>query len=170
MAYSQAYLDHFSNPRGIGEIETPGVTLLTTHADCAPLIVYDRNNKILGQAHAGWRSLASGIVSELVSSVRSLDGKTPGDIKVWLGPTIRACCYPVGQEVADRFPDECLVRVGDSSRLGMGRFIRYELQRLDLDPENFTDSGICTSCHPEFSSFRRDGHNVKAMACVCGLP
>ncbi len=36
----------------------PGVLLLTTHADCPPIVIYDPKHQVLGQAHACWRSLA----------------------------------------------------------------------------------------------------------------
>src|SRR3990172_697082 len=35
----------------------PELLLLTTHADCAPVVNYDQAHRVLGQAHAGWRSL-----------------------------------------------------------------------------------------------------------------
>lgn len=145
------------------------VLLLTTHADCAPLVIYDPKNHVLGQAHAGWRGLAGGIVENLVNLVRSKNGKHPTKLYAWIGPTIRACCYPVGPETAAHFPQECIVLVGNSLRLDLVRFIRLELERLKLDYRNVSDAGVCTSCATEFSSFRRDGFDTFAMACVTGL-
>ena len=143
--------------------------LLTTHADCAPLIIYDPLNKILGQAHAGWRGLADGIVEHLITNIRSLNGYQNINLFAWIGPTVRPCCYPVNLDVAGRFPEECWILVGDTMRLDLVRFIRRELERLNFDSENVADSGICTSCAPQYSSFRRDGMHTHAMACVTGL-
>ena len=145
------------------------VLLLTTHADCAPLVIYDPKNQVLGQAHAGWRGLAEGIVENLVRVVHSKNGRHPSNLYAWIGPAIRACCYPVGPDIAARFPQECSILVGNSLRLDLVRFIRFELERLGLDYRNVTDAGVCTSCAPEFSSYRRDGIDTCAMACVTGL-
>lgn len=145
------------------------VLLLTTHADCAALIIYDPKNQVLGQAHAGWRGLAEGIVPNLVKLIRSKNGKRPSKLYAWIGPTVRACCYPVGPDIAARFPQECSILVGNSLRLDLVRFIRLELELLGLDYRNVSDAGVCTSCSSEFSSYRRDGSKTCAMACVTGL-
>lgn len=147
----------------------PGVLLLTTHADCTPIVIYDPVNRVIGQVHAGWRSLRSGIVVNLIESILSISSASPKSLLAWIGPTIRNCCYPVGQEVARQFPQECGVLVGDRISLDLTRFIRMEFARSGMDPLAVTDSGVCTACDPAFSSFRRDGDKVVAMALVTGL-
>jgi len=148
---------------------SPEVLLLTTHADCAPIVVYDPVHEVVGQAHAGWRGLRAGIVVRLVQAIRSFNGTGPNRLRAWIGPTVRVCCYPVGPEVAGQFPPDCITLVGGQQRLDLVRFIRQEFARLGFEPEAVSDSGICTSCSPEFSSFRRDGTDTQAMALVTGL-
>jgi len=157
--------------KGVDALVTsdPDVILLTTHADCAPLVVYDHRNQVLGQAHAGWRSLAAGIVENLVDAVQAKNRGFHSELQAWIGPTIRSCCYPVSLDVAERFPVECRFLVGESIRLDLVRFIRMELERLNFKPKNVSDAGICTSCAQEFSSFRRDGFHAEAMVCATGL-
>ena len=150
--------------------DKPGVLLMTTHADCAPLIIYDRSHRILGQAHAGWRGLVSGVVENLVDKLKSVNGTNPSDLHAWIGPTIRACCYEVDLDVAERFPLDCRILAGESIRLDLTRFIHLELFKLGFDPDHVTDCNICTSCDERFSSYRRDGDDVQAMACLRGLP
>jgi len=145
------------------------VLLLTTHADCSPLVIYDPVHNVIGQAHAGWRGLRAGIVEQLVTAIRSFNGTGPNQLKAWIGPTVRACCYPVGPEVVAQFPAECQILVWGKQMLDLARFIRMELARLGFEPEAVTDSEICTSCSKEFSSFRRDGSATRAMALVTGL-
>ncbi len=143
--------------------------LLTTHADCAPLIMYDPIGRVLGQAHAGWRGLRSGIIERLTETILSKSGNPVSSLKCWLGPTIRACCYPVSVDVAEQFPSECRVIAGDEIRLDLVMFVKMELRRLEFAPANVADCNICTSCSDEFSSFRRDSQDVAAMACVSGM-
>lgn len=147
----------------------PDVLLMTTHADCAPVVIYDPQHRVLGQAHAGWRSLRAGLIEQLVRAVRTCNGVKPTVLKAWIGPTVRVCCYPVGPDVALQFPEECQVLIGGARRLDIVRFIMMELARLDFDPAGVVDSGVCTACEPEFSSFRRDGAETAAMALVTGL-
>lgn len=146
-----------------------GILLLTTHADCIPLVIYNRRVKILGQAHAGWRGLAKGIVENLIEVVRSVGGDNSDDMNVWIGPKIGVCCYSVGNDVAAMFPENCCVIKEDTIHLDLALFVQNELERLGVMRKNITDSGICTSCDSNFSSYRRDGIGVTAMACVTGL-
>jgi YfiH family protein len=147
----------------------PEIMMFTTHADCAPLLVFDPLSRTLGQAHAGWRGLASGLVESLVKGVTAFSGAKTEDLLVWIGPTVRPCCYEVGLDVANIFPQQCVVIIGNSLRLNLVEFIKMELQRLGLVPENVTDSRVCTSCDPIYSSNRRDGSSAAAMAMVSGL-
>jgi YfiH family protein len=143
--------------------------LMTTHADCSPLVIYDPYHGVIGQAHAGWRSLRGGIVERLVTEVSKQAGSKPQQLYGWIGPTIRACCYPVGMDVSLQFPTECSSLIGGEVRLDLTRFIHLELARLGFDPARVTDSHVCTSCDARFSSNRRDGEQTVAMALVTGL-
>ena len=147
----------------------PHVLLLTTHADCAPIVIYDPVHYILGQAHAGWRGLVAGMVTNLVKAVCGMKGIDPNYLQVWIGPMVHSCCYPVSDEVAEQFPTECRLYDGGLVHLDLVRFIKLELKRLGIHRNNITDADICTSCEPEYSSFRRDGTAFTAMACVTGL-
>ena len=149
--------------------DAAGILLLTTHADCAPVVIYDDKHHVIGQAHAGWRGLRAGIIENLARAVRSFNGSDNRDLKVWIGPTVGPCCYPVGAEVAAQFPAECSSLVAETQRLDLVRFIKIELARIGCDPAGVSDSGVCTSCDKRFSSFRRDGMATKAMALVTGL-
>lgn len=146
----------------------PGVLLLTTHADCPPIVIFDPKHQVLGQAHAGWRSLAAGIVVNLVAGMSALHSE-PVDMLAWVGPCIRPCCFQVGFEVATLFPRECRQVNDGRYYLDLPLFIGNELISLGFSTENISTAGICTSCDPAFSSFRRDGDEFSAMACVSGL-
>lgn len=146
-----------------------GLVLLTTHADCTPVVMYDPLRRVLGQAHAGWRGLRSGIIENLSAVIGSVGGGSPKSFKVWIGPVVRPCCYPVGRDVAAQFPEECIRQAGDVLHLDLPRFVRFELSRLSFTTTNISDSGVCTSCDLRFSSFRRDGAPVRAMALITSL-
>jgi len=147
----------------------PAVLLLTTHADCAPVVIYDPVLNVLGQAHCGWRGLAAGIVEQLVISLMRVKGSSAEDIRGWVGPTVHSCCYPVSESTAAAFPAIYSRTDGELIRLDLVGFAMGEMVRLGLKPENVSESRICTCCNAEFSSFRRDGEAMQAMACVTGL-
>ena len=39
-----------------------GIALGVVTADCVPVLIFDRNNKIVGCIHAGWRGAFSNII------------------------------------------------------------------------------------------------------------
>lgn len=91
-----------SEPEADAQITTrPGIALAVQVADCLPVLLADRQGRVIGAAHAGWRSLAAGILQATVQKMRQ---KVPdADIVAWLGPSIGPAVFEVGDEVRDAF-------------------------------------------------------------------
>ena len=89
-------------PEADAQITTrPGIALAVQVADCLPVLLADRQGRVIGAAHAGWRSLAAGILQATVQKMRQ---KVPdADIVAWLGPSIGPAVFEVGDEVRDAF-------------------------------------------------------------------
>lgn len=81
---------------------TPGITLGILTADCCPVLFYDPNAKIIGAAHAGWRSAFDGIIKNTVIAMEQLGAKR-AHIQTAIGPTIGQKSYEVGAEFIERF-------------------------------------------------------------------
>ena len=89
-------------PEADAQITTrPGIALAVQVADCLPVLLADRQGRVIGAAHAGWRSLAGGILQATVQKMRQ---KVPdADIVAWLGPSIGPAVFEVGDEVRAAF-------------------------------------------------------------------
>ena len=89
-------------PEADAQITTrPGIALAVQVADCLPVLLADRQGRVIGAAHAGWRSLAGGILQATVQQMRQ---KVPdADIVAWLGPRIGPTVFEVGDEVRAAF-------------------------------------------------------------------
>jgi YfiH family protein len=81
----------------------PGILLTVRTADCIPILLLDSRRRIVGAIHAGWRGALKRIVEKTIGEMRRIFGSRPQDLFVALGPSIRACCYEVGDEVVDAF-------------------------------------------------------------------
>lgn len=82
---------------------TPGLLLGVQTADCLPVILVDRKNRVVGAFHAGWRGTFQRIVEKGVGEMRRWFNTKPADVLAAIGPGIHACCYQVGEEVRDKF-------------------------------------------------------------------
>jgi len=81
----------------------PGVLLSVRIADCLPILLVDPRRRAIAAVHAGWRGVLERVVEKAVGGMRQEFGSDPSGMAAILGPSIRACCYAVGQEVVDAF-------------------------------------------------------------------
>lgn len=141
-------------------------------ADCLPVFLCDRHGTRVGLAHAGWRSLAGGVLEASVAAL----GCAPDELMVWLGPAISNAQFEVGREVLDAFvaeqPEADSAFEPSPYRLGHYMADLYRLARLRLERlgvSHISGGHFCTACEPRFYSYRRDGGVTGRMASVIWL-
>jgi len=145
--------------------DRPGLPLWLTVADCYP--VFLTGGAWVAVVHCGWRGAAAGAAGIAAREVASSSGLSLEAIHAWIGPGIGACCYPVGEDVAARFPRERVSPRGERLHLELGGAIEDDLRHNGLRPEWIARTQLCTSCRPDlFFSYRRDGPRSGRMAAV----
>lgn len=129
-------------------------------ADCVPILLYDRNKKVIGAVHAGWRGTAGAILMKTIRIMIERFSSEPADILIALGPSIRWCCYGVGYDVIEAIKGvtgdgEYVMQRDDKYYLDLPSANRYQAFKMGVLPENIWISGICTHCeHERFYSYR----------------
>lgn len=135
--------------------------MLAVHvADCLPLLAIDKQARVIGVAHAGWRGTLVNIAGNLITTMKKIGGN-PNRISVSIGPHIGSCCYDVARSRAEKFARTLggavvLPRHGrwylDLALANYGQLVRSGIK-----PSNIDLGAICTSCrNDEFYSYRRD--------------
>jgi YfiH family protein len=76
------------------------VNIAVVTADCAPILFFDNENKIIAAAHAGWRGAKSGVIKNTVKAMKNLGAKK---IHAIIGPLIMQDSYEISQEFFDDF-------------------------------------------------------------------
>jgi YfiH family protein len=104
----------------------PGILLTVRIADCLPLLLVDPKRRLVAAVHAGWRGALARVIEKAVGDMRRAFGSDPRELVAAVGPSIRACCYEVGEEVVEAF---------HGSFAQAGRFFRT----LPHRPEAATD-------------------------------
>jgi YfiH family protein len=134
-----------------------GVALLVQTADCLPVFFSDPSRDVVGIAHAGWRGLAAELPVRLVAAFRHRYRSRAEDLRVAIGPAIRACCYDVGPELSAVF-SPFVQSSGDRLTCDLIGVLKHQLQRCGVRPERVLDCQRCTGCEPDlWFSLRREG-------------
>lgn len=137
----------------------PDAAALVLVADCLPVMLVAGG--AVAALHAGWRGLAAGILDAGVAAMR--DSGAHGRITAALGPCARGCCYEVGEEVHERFPEPG-ARTGERG-LELAAVACARLAAAGVDEVH--DVGLCTMCLPAlFFSHRRDRGTTGRQAGV----
>jgi hypothetical protein len=146
-----------------------GVALVVQVADCVPIALAAPGG--VGVAHAGWRGSAKNVAAEAVEALTNL-GSFPFDVRAWLGPSIRSCCYEVGGEVAAQFAGEfARASGGGKFHLDLAGVNAAQLEAAGVPRESIAIHPACTKCGGEkFASFRRDGEAAGRMIALVARP
>ncbi len=132
-------------------------------ADCLPVLFFDPLKKLIAGAHAGWKGSLLGIVPQVVHRLAHL-GSHPENLKIWLGPSIRSCCYEVDVERSVLFPH----RVDGGRHIDLVSFNQELLESAGVPKQNIFIDPRCTACSPEgLPSYRREGEKAgRIFACL----
>ena len=142
--------------KGDGIISTEkGVILVIKTADCLPVLIKDREEKMVAAIHAGWRGLCKGILLKAINRIKEL-GFSPDDLEVAFGPSIGPCCYEVGSEVEECFIQTSLPFKISEKKLNLPYTAMEHLIFSGVNLKNIHSLPICTKCTPElFFSYRK---------------
>jgi YfiH family protein len=150
---------------------TPGITLVTSHADCVPVFLYEPDVRAASLLHSGWRGTLNDIVSNGVKSLGRVPGFRADRLVAVIGPSIGSCCFEVDEDVFslfyNSFKDEAFYSKTSEKKwnIDLKGIIKEELLKEGLIPENIHDCGICTKCRKDlFFSYRGDEGRTGSLA------
>jgi hypothetical protein len=150
-----------------------GAALGIQTADCVPILIADRQARVVAAVHAGWRGIAARIVENAVTQMNEAYGVAPENLTVVIGPHNAVCCYEVGEEVvaAVQEPD-AIVRKPEWAKPHLNQALANKKQLLRAgvpEPQIFM-TNLCTQCRGDlFYSYRREGNRAGRMLAVIGI-
>ncbi len=137
-------------------------------ADCVPVFIFDPDHRAIGLAHAGWKGTYKAIAAKTIQKMQEKYASQPSALKIVLGPSIRKCCYQVGEEFRHYFPSYVSDQ-GGYLYVDVISVNRDQLLQAGVLQENIFDSGICTCCNKNYFSFRRDTEKAGRMISIMML-
>lgn len=146
----------------------PGTVCAIQVADCLPVLFTNRAGSCVAAAHAGWRGLAAGVLSNTVAQMQV----PPQELLAWIGPGIGPSAFEVGGDVLQAF---CAADPGNRSAfqpLREGKWLcdlpalaRSALNRCGI--EQVYGGHWCTHSDPQrFYSYRRDRITGRMAAVI----
>lgn len=144
-------------------------------ADCLPVLLCNRAGTQVAAVHAGWRSLAAGILRKTVASFPDAGG----EVIAWLGPAIGPGRFEVGVDVLEGFFASAidshhtdLIAAAFTAGQRPMKFLAdlYALARAELNGVGVGQvygGDFCTYDQADqFFSYRRDGQITGRMASI----
>ena len=124
--YGDALITNISN--------TP-IGVLT--ADCAPILLFDKQMKMTAAIHAGWKGAYKGIIKKVVKFMIK-KGCSPSNITAVIGPCISLKSYEVKQDFIKKFiknDKKTIVffkKIKNKNYFNLNKYISSQLKSLDI--------------------------------------
>jgi len=151
--------------------DVPGQALLTYHADCYPVLVFDPRRPAVATVHFGWRGGLAGIAGETIQAMSAAYGTRPSDVSVMIGPGICRNCYEVGPEVVasivGRFQraSRYIERRNGRAHLDLAALARLQLADAGVDVRHIETTAWCTREDERWFS-HRGGRPGRFLAAI----
>ena len=154
--------------------DVPGVCLITAHADCIPVQLYDPDRKVIAAVHAGWRGTALGIAAKAAELMKAkYDCR---NIRGYIGPGISKCCFETDTDVpqamreAFKWANEYISEGRAAGKFYVDLKGVNKRQLEEAGVRNIEVSDICTCCNENFCSHRRNpAVNLRMASGICLL-
>ena len=120
-------------------------------ADCAPILLLDRNKKIIAAVHSGWKGAYKNIITKVLKKFIKL-GSNKKDIIAVIGPAISQKSYEVGEEFKDKF-----ISKSKKNRV----FFKYKRKKIYFDLTNFIYNQLISFGISKIDVIRKDTFDKK---------
>ncbi|HMA62746.1 MAG TPA: peptidoglycan editing factor PgeF [bacterium] len=133
-------------------------------ADCAPIFLFDPDSRTIAALHGGWRGISKDIISNAVKIMENDFNVEPGKLISAVGPSLRSCCFEVGEDVLHHFDENFVYRMGKQYYLKFVELIKSKLKESGIKNKNIDIINFCTQCNTgQFFSYRGDDQNTGRM-------
>lgn len=142
----------------------PHLWLWTFHADCCPVLLYCRDQKIIAAIHSGWKGTVGEIVGKVTQHLINHENCQPHEIYAYIGPSINQDNFEAKDDIINlvkqmSFDTSSFYKKKDDGAylLNSKGLIQQQLLNLGLPQKNITVSPYCTIKDEDlFFSYRRN--------------
>lgn len=134
------------------------IGIAISSADCTPIFIYDRKEKVIAGVHSGWRGTQKQILHKTLSLLTGQFNSMVENLFAYIGPSISQKSYEVGAEVANQFDAKFVKEFSgkyflDVTGINLNTLLDFGLSALNLEV-----SPLCSFQEKNLlHSYRRDG-------------
>ena len=147
-----------------------GLVISVLTADCLPLLISNKEGTEVAAVHAGWRSLAAGIIENTIAAMES----PSEDLVAWFGPAIGPNQFEVGEDVKEAFAlssGKDAVKVFKPIEDKEWKYLAdiYALAKIRLKTlgvKYIARASYCTVEQTQWYSYRRDGKTGRMASFI----
>ncbi len=134
--------------------DIPRVGLLIGHADCQPVLLYDTVRKVVAAIHSGWRGSVVNIIAATISVMQQQFQTDPANLVAGVGPSLGPCCSEFVNHQSELPQSFQLFQVKENY-FDFWQISNNQLEQCGVRKSSIFIAGICTSCSPDYFSYRR---------------
>jgi len=141
--------------------------IMTMGADCNLILIADLKLRITASVHAGWRGVLNEILLKTLDELRKNYNSKNSDLVLYLGPSIRYCCFNVSIDLFEIFYQKYgrelvfnVKKIKDSPKyfIDLPFLLKNAALKSGIRFNNIYDLGLCTCCSNDlFFSYRKEG-------------
>tara|TARA_B100000959_G_scaffold275483_1_gene328934 strand:+ start:140 stop:910 length:771 start_codon:yes stop_codon:yes gene_type:complete len=125
------------------------LALCVLTADCAPILIYEKDKKVIGCIHAGWKGAINGVIENTLKKLNEIGGNVK-QLVACIGPCISKKSYEVKEDFYSKFSNK--------SRDNDSFFLKNEKNSFNFDLRGFIikklkDCGVSQIDNINFDSF-----------------
>ncbi|MDR1646156.1 MAG: peptidoglycan editing factor PgeF [Tannerellaceae bacterium] len=149
-----------------------GICIAVSTADCASVLLYAPDRRIVAAIHAGWRGAVNHIVTKTLDRMTRERDCDPQHLRAAIGPSIGPEAFEVGEDVYEAFAAAGMDMTAISHRnpatgkahIDLKEAVRRQLLDAGLTEDHIEVSDACTCARSaDFFSARREGLHTGRM-------
>ncbi|MDC1132607.1 peptidoglycan editing factor PgeF [Candidatus Pelagibacter sp.] len=163
------YLDKYSdiNNKFLGDAlvtNKKNIPIAVLTADCAPILVYDKNKEMIAAIHAGWKGAYKDIVKKVIKFMIK-KGCSTKNITAAVGPCISINNYQVREDFINKFIKKdkknyiFFKKIKDKNYFNLSKYIHFQLKTLNIKKIDIINKDTFNAKNNFFSARRSISRN-----------
>lgn len=133
------------------------IPLIIRIADCASIMIFDPEKKVIANIHAGWRGLAAKIIHKTIDRLCAQFNSQRKNLLAAVSPMIGPCCCRFSDPYKE-LPSHLHRFIKEEKKVDLWTATEECLRECGILTSHIENPRMCTACHPEdFFSYRREG-------------